>query len=153
MATAETAGQSREPSQEDLVRHLVLCMEQAGFTIEATDASGFAKPRQVKRFGLRPGRFRPDVVARDGRRTVFGEARSGAEISDKQTSERLETLARHCRLLVICLPEEVADEAIDTLFLKAHLPHWHKMRVLRYPRATWQELPRGAGRKGPPGGG
>ena len=151
MATEEPAVQSEEPGRKDLVRHLVLCMEQEGFTIEAAGVPGYPKPPQVKRFGLRPGRFRPDVVARDGRRTVFGIAKAGEEIGEAYVPEQLESFAQISRLLVICLPEAAADGAIETLFLKEHLPHWRKMRLLRYPAEKWQEVPKAAGRKAMPG--
>jgi hypothetical protein len=124
-------------------------MEQADMVIEAADAPDHPKPSQTKASGLRRRRARPDVVAKDGRRTVFGEAVTGAEVGDARVPDQLETLARSCRMLVICIPEEAADDAIETLFLERHLPHWHKMRVLRYPAEGWQELPKAAGRRGP----
>jgi hypothetical protein len=86
-------------------------------------------------------------VARDGRRTVFGEAKSASEISEAYVPEQLETLARKCRLLVICIPEKAAGEAIDTLFYNAQMSQWPKMRLLRYPGTMWEEPPKAAGRK------
>jgi hypothetical protein len=113
-------------------------MEREGLTIEAADAPGH---RKVKA-GLRRARFRPDVVARDGRRAVFGVAKSATEASKANVQDQLETLAGNCRMLVICIPQEAANQAMDTLFQNADLPHWRKMRLLRYPEARWQELPR-----------
>jgi hypothetical protein len=126
------------PSHEELVQHLLRSMEQQGLTIEAADAPGF---RKVKA-GLRRARLRPDVVARDGRRAIFGVAKSAAEASKADLQDQLETLAGNCRMLVICIPQEAANQAVDTLFQNADMPNWRKMRLLRYPEARWQELPR-----------
>jgi hypothetical protein len=130
--------------RDDLIQHLIGSMEKAGLEVEAADASGYAKPRQTKALGLRRRRARPDVIAKDGRRTVFGAALADG---DAGVSDHLETLARHCRVLVICISDGDADQAIQTLFFDQHLPHWHKMRILRYPAEGWQELPKAAGRK------
>jgi hypothetical protein len=113
-------------------------MEREGLTIEAADAPGH---RKVKA-GLRRSRSRPDVVARDGRRTIFGVAKSAAEASKADVQDQLEALAGKCRMLVICIPREAADQAVDTLFQNVDMPLWGKMRLLRYPEARWQELPR-----------
>ena len=132
------------PSHEELVLHLVRCMEREGLTIEGADAPGYSKPRQVKRFGMRPGRARPDVVARDGRRTILGEAKTALEIGDGQVPDQLDAFASKCRLLVVCVPEGAVEEAV-ALLNRADMPHRPKMRLLRYPQAKWDEFPKLAG--------
>ena len=129
------------PSHEELTRHMVRSMEDEGFEIEAADVSGRAKPKPVKR-GLRPARSRPDVVAKDGRRTVFGEALVPADIADPHTPEKLETLAQKCRLLIICVTEEAAQQALDVLFNAEQIPHRPKMRLLKHPLAKWEDPPK-----------
>jgi hypothetical protein len=136
---------STGPSHEELVLHLVACMEREGLTVEAADAPGYGKPPQLKR-GLRPGRGRPAVVARDGRRTILGEVKTAQEMGEGHVPEQLETFASKCRLLVVCVPEGVADEAVS-LLNGADMPHRPKMRLLRYPRAKWDEFPKLAGPK------
>jgi hypothetical protein len=132
---------SAESSHEELVRHLIRSMEGQGLEIEAADVSGHAKPKPVK-MGLRPGRSRPDVVARDGRRAVFGVALTPTEIGNSHTPEKLATVAQKCRLLVVCVPEEAAQQALDTLFNREKLAHRPKMRLLRHPLARWEEPPK-----------
>src|SRR5881398_2873222 len=124
--------------QEELVGHLVRCMEREGLTIEAAHAPGYRKPGNVKP-GLSRSRFRPDVVARDGRRTIFGVAKSEAEASKGYVRDQLETFAGKCRMLVICIPEEAANQAVERLFHNPEMQHWRKMRLLRHPDTNWQE--------------
>jgi hypothetical protein len=135
---AKGKSKAQGPSHEELVQHLVRSMEREGLTIEAADAPGH---RKVKA-GLRRARLRPDVIARDGRRAIFGVAKTEAEASKAEVQDELESLAGKCRMLVICIPEEAANQAVDTLFQKADTPNWRKMRLLRHPEARWQELPR-----------
>jgi hypothetical protein len=132
------------------VQHLVRGMVEQGLEIEAADAPGHPKPKPVKR-SLRPERSRPDVVARDGRRTVFGEALSASDIGQSHMPEKLATLAQKCRTLVVCVPEAAAQQAIDTLFNRDQMPHRPKMRLLRHPHTKWEEPPKAAGptRRGP----
>ena len=137
------------PSHEELVAHLVRSMEQRGLEIVAADAPGYRKPRHVKA-GLRRLRFRPDVVARDGRRTIFGVAKSEAEASQGDLRDQLETFAGKCRMVVICVPERAADQAKATLFLNADMLHWRKMRLLRHPGTEWQEVRRSRTAAGQP---
>jgi hypothetical protein len=146
----ESGSTNHDPPHEELVRHLVRCMEDEGLEIEAADAPGHPKPKPVKR-SLRPERSRPDVVARDRRRTVFGEALSVADIGESYIPEKLATLAQKCRLLVICVPESVAQQAIEKLFSGERMPHRPKMRLLRHPRAKWEEPPKQVGSKKPRG--
>jgi len=127
------------PSREELVAHLVRCMEQAGLTIEAADVPGYRRPGQVKP-GLPRSRFRPDVVARDGRRTIFGVARSEGEASRAYVRNQLETFTGKCRMLVICIPHEGADQALDPLFLNSDMLRSKKVRLLRHPDTEWQEV-------------
>ena len=134
------------PSHEELIRHMVRSMEGQGMEIEAADLSGHAKPKPVKR-GLRPARSRPDVVAKDGRRTVFGLALVPADIADPHTPEKLETLAQKCRFLVICVAEEAAQQALDLLFNGEQIPHRPKLRLLKHPLAKWEDPPRTVGPK------
>jgi hypothetical protein len=128
---------------KELVEHLVRSMEHEGLTIDAADAPGYRKPGNVKS-GRRRARFRPDVVARDGRRTIFGVVKSEAEARDGQLRDQLETFAGKCRMVVICIPEEAARQTVDALFQNADMPHWRKMRLLRHPDTKWQEAPRPA---------
>ena len=128
-------------SHEELVAHMVRCMEQEGLTIEAADAPGYPKPGHVKA-GLRRSRFRPDVVARDGRRTIFGVAKSEAEASKAYVRDQLETFATKCRMLVICIPQEAADQAVDALFANTDMLGRGKMRLLRHLDSKWREVPR-----------
>jgi hypothetical protein len=116
-------------------------MEEQGLEIEAADLSGREKPKPVKR-GLRPARSRPDVVASDGRRTVFGVALVPSDIADQHMPEKLATLAQRCRTLVICVAEEAAQQTLDTLFNQGRLQHRPKMRLLRHPLAKWEDPPK-----------
>jgi hypothetical protein len=136
------APDSGEPAREQLVQHLVACMEQAGITIEAADAPGHPRPKPVKLIG-RGSRLRPDVVGLDGRRKMLGKVMTAAELGDSRLRGQLETLARNCRTLVVCIPEAAAGEARDTVF-GADLEHRAKIRLLLHPRAQWEELPRRA---------
>ena len=136
---AKDKSKAKGPSHDELVAHLVRCMEQEGLTIEAADAPGHKRPGHVKS-GLPRSRFRPDVVARDGRRTIFGVAKSEAEASRAHVREQLETFSGKCRMLVICIPQEGADRAVDALFLNKDMVGRQKMRLLRYPDTKWQEV-------------
>jgi hypothetical protein len=128
---------------EELVEHLVRCMEQEGLTIEAANAPGYRRPRPVKS-GLWRARFCPDVVARDGRRVIFGVVQSEVAASSESFRNQLETFASKCRMLVICVPGHAADRAVEVLFHNADMPHWRKMRLLRHPNAKWQDVPKRA---------
>jgi hypothetical protein len=139
MATEKS--KAKGPSHDELVAHLVRCMEQEGLTIEAADARGYRRPGHVKS-GLPRSRFRPDVVARDGRRTIFGVAKTEAEAGRAYVREQLETFSGKCRTLVICIPQEGADQAMDALFLNKDMVGRQKMRLLRYPGTKWQEVSR-----------
>jgi hypothetical protein len=136
---AKEKSKGKGPSHDELVAHLVRCMEQEGLTIEAAHAPGYKRPGHVKS-GLPRSRFRPDVVARDGRRTIFGVAKSEAEVSRAHVREQLETFSGKCRMLVICIPQEGADQAVDALFLNKDILGRQKMRLLRYPDTKWQEV-------------
>lgn len=129
------------PSHEELIRHMIRSMEDEGFEIEAAYVPGRAKPKPVKR-GLRPARSRPDVVAKDGRRTVFGEALVPADIVDPHMPEKLEALAQKCRILIICVAEEAAQQALDVLFNGEQIEHRPKMRLLKHPLAKWEDPPK-----------
>lgn len=141
MAIDKKRGKAEGPSRAELVEHLVRCMEQQGLTIEAADAPGYRKPGHIKQ-GLRRSRLRPDVVARDGRRTIFGVAKSEAEASEAHVPDQLETFAGKCRMLVICIPKQAANQAVDTVFHNVDMQLSRKMRLLRHPDANWREVPR-----------
>ena len=138
---AREKSKAKGPSHDELVAHLVSCMEQEGLTIEAAHVPGYRRPGHVKS-GLPRSRFRPDVVARDGRRTIFGVAKTEAEASRAYVREQLETFSGKCRMLVICIPQEGADQAVETLFLNTDMLGRQKMRLLRHPDTKWQEGPR-----------
>jgi|SRR5215213_5793329 len=127
----------RAASHEELVAHLVRCMEEQGLTIEAADAPGYRKPRHIKS-GLRRSKVRPDVVALDGRRTIFGVAGGTGDLG-----EMVEALAAKCRIVVICVPQH----ATDGLF--SDTPSWRKLRLLKHPHTKWEEVrrPRQASRQ------
>jgi hypothetical protein len=141
MTRHDSTNKKSGPTHEELVRHLLRAMEEEGLEIEAADLYGRAKPKPVKA-GLRPGRSRPDVVARDGRRTVFGLALLPSDISAGHMPEKLATLAQKCRLLVICVSEDAAQQALDTLFNREGMPHRPKMRLLRHPALKWEDPPK-----------
>ena len=141
-----TSDGNRAP-REELVQHLVRCMEQQGLTVEAADAPGYRMPRLVKLLRRRSSRLRPDVIAKDGRRTVFGAVKCGSEIGEAHLADHLESLASKCRLLIVCIPEAAADEAVDTLFHQAPMPQRQKIRLLRYPKTRWEDIPKSAVRK------
>jgi hypothetical protein len=132
---------TKGPSHQELVEHLMRSMEQEGLTIEAADVPGHRRPGHVKT-GLRRSRFRPDVVALDGRRTIFGVDKTEAEMSSGYVRHQLETFAGKCRMLVICMPQEAADQAVEGLFQNATMLRSQKMRLLRHPDSKWQEVPR-----------
>jgi hypothetical protein len=125
-----------------LVEHLLAAMRDEGLTVEAAATPGHAKPAAMKVGALRLGRVRPDVAARDRRRTVFGAVLTRDEVDESRMRGRLEALAQGCRMLVVCLPVDVADRAIEALFDDGGVPHRGKIRLLRYPDTTWAELPR-----------
>jgi hypothetical protein len=137
----ESSKANQGPGHEELVRHLVFCMEEQGLEVEAADLPSREKPKPLKR-GLRPGRSRPDVVARDGRRMVFGVALPASEIGHSHMPEKLATLAPKCRLLIVCVSSESAQYALDTLFNAPSLPHRPKMRLLRHPLGKWEDPPK-----------
>jgi len=147
MTIDERTSDGNRPLREELVQHLVRCMEEQGLTVEAADAPGYRRPRLVKHFGLRSSRLRPDVIAKDGRRSVFGAVKCGSEIGQAHLAGHLEGLASKCRLLVVCIPEAAADEAMDTLFHQAPMPQRQKIRLLRYPKTRWEDIPKSAVRK------
>jgi hypothetical protein len=147
MTTDERRSEGDRTLREELVQHLVRCMEQQGLTVEAADAPGYKRPRLVKLFGLRSSRLRPDVIGRDGRRTVFGAVRCGSEIGEAHLANQLDSLASKCRLLVVCFPESAADNAIDTLFHQAPMSQRQRIRLLRHPKTRWEEIPKSAVRK------
>ena len=147
MTIDQRTSDENRPLREELVQHLVRCMEQQGLTVEAADAPGYRRPRLVKLFGLRSSRLRPDVIAKDGRRTVFGAVKCGSETGEAHLADHLEGLASKCRLLVVCIPEVAADEAMDTLFRGAPMPQRQKIRLLRYPKTRWEDIPKSAVRK------
>jgi len=124
-------------SHEELVAHLVRSMQRQGLTIEAANAPGYRKPGHVKS-GRGRSRFRPDVVALDGRRTIFGVAKSGAEASSGDVRDQLEAFASKCRTVVICVPEKAADGLVRS----SDTPSWRKLRLLRHPSTQWQDMPR-----------
>jgi hypothetical protein len=125
-----------------LVEHLLTAMQHEGLTVEAAATPGHADPAAMKVGALRLGRVRPDVAARDQRRTVFGAVLTRDEVDESRTRGRLEALARGCRILVVCLPVDMADRAIEALFDHGDVPHRGKIRLLRYPDTSWAELPR-----------
>jgi hypothetical protein len=147
MSMDERTNDGNRAPREELVQHLVRCMEEQGLTVEAADARGYRRPRLVKLFGLRSSRLRPDVIAKDGRRTVFGAVKCGSEIAEAHLADHLENLASKCRLLVVCIPEAAAEAAMDSLFRGAPMPQRQKIRLLRYPKTRWEDIPKSAVRK------
>jgi hypothetical protein len=147
MATPDLRSAGKEPLHDQLVEHLIACMKHAGVTVEAAEAPGFKRPRQFKRLGLRTGRFRPDVIARDGRRSVLGVCKSGAELREAHLPDQLEAFAQRCRMLIVCVCEADAEEALEALFPDADTPHRLKLRLLRHPRPRWEDVPKTAARK------
>jgi hypothetical protein len=145
IVTGEPRKRVDEGLREELGHHLLRCMEHHGLTIEAAGVGGHPKPGRFK-LGLMRSRLRPDVVARDGRRSILGIALGRAELGDAAAPDRLDSLAQKCRLLVVCVGAECADEAIETLFRKP-MPHWRKMRLLTYPESKWEDVARAANRK------
>src|SRR5262245_24444286 len=131
------------PAREELVRHLVRCMERDGMVIEAADLPGHNKPGALKR-GLIRSRLKPDAVARDGRRIIFGIAASGAEIAGRDLPPHLEALAGKCRMLVVCVPNDRADEVVDAVLRGGQVPSWRKLRLLSHPMTKWAEVPKPA---------
>jgi hypothetical protein len=143
MAANEPKPAGEAPLHDELVQHLLRCMEKAGMEIGAASAAGYGRPAPVTRLGLRPRRWRPDVVARDGRRAVFGAAMTEDELAGSKAGDRLGTLSRNCRTLILCIPADVEEEAVETMLRGSDMPH-AKGRLLRYPRETWEELPKSA---------
>lgn len=137
-----------EKVKSTLVEHLVRSMEQAGFTIEAAEASGHRKPGRIAS-GLRRPRFRPHVVSRDGRRTVFGIAKTESEMSKASVREELDALAAKCRTLVVCVPQQAAREVVSAVLHDPALRNRGKIRLLRHPDTDWKEAPKPPARKRP----
>ena len=125
-------GRPNTRSKEELVAHLVRSMQQHGLVIQEANAPGYRKPGHIKS-GLRRSKVRPDVVALDGRRTIFGIVSSKGDVDDQ-----LEALAAKCRVVVICLPEKAADGLVTI----SETPSWRKLRLLRYPHTDWEEVRR-----------
>jgi hypothetical protein len=147
MAANESARPPEGAAHEVLVAHLVRCMEREGLEIVGADIPGHPKPQALKRLSLRPSRARPDVVARDGRRTIFGEAKSGSQIAEGYVGSQLESFARNSRLLIVCVSKEASDRAVDVLLDAAHTQYRSKFRLLVYPEDTWEDLSKAANRK------
>jgi hypothetical protein len=118
---------------DELVAHLVRCMQEQGLVIQEANAPGYRKPGHGK-FGLRRSTVRPDVVALDGRRTIFGIVSTTGEVDNQ-----LEALAAKCRLVVICVPEKAADRLVTTF---SDTPSWRKLRLLKHPHTIWEEARR-----------
>ena len=135
------AKRSPGPLREVLVEHLLHLMEHESCTIDAAGVPGYPRPRRLK-LGIRRSRLRPDVMARDGRRTILGIVLNESQMREA-LPDQLDAFARNCRLLVICVTEEVADEAIGILSRRP-TPHWGRMRLLRYPETTWEEMVKAA---------
>jgi len=133
---------THDPSREELVQHLLRVLENQKFEIEAAGVGGHPRPARI-RLGLRRARLRPDVVARDGRRSVVGFALDRQLIREPYVPDELDAYAGTCRLLVICVADESADLAIKVLFDKP-MPNWRKMRLLRLPGEKFEEVPKAA---------
>ena len=116
-------------------------MELQGLKIEAAAAPGYRKPAPVKG-GLLQSKLRPDVMAREGCRAVFGVAMTMVEASKKDMRDELEIIASKCRKVVICVSEDAADQAVACLLQDADKQHLRKVHLLRPPQNTWQEMPK-----------
>ncbi len=120
-------------------------MQSEELAIEAAGVPGYPRPRRA-RLGLRRARLRPDVMAQDGRRAIFGIALNRQQIHEPYVPDELDAYARKCRMLVICVAREVSEKAIDVLF-QTPTPHWRKMRLLRYPGTKLEEVSKAADQK------
>jgi hypothetical protein len=138
-------GQAQSAPREQLVEHLLRVMEQQGFTIEAASVRGHRAPGRMRR-GLKRTRLAPDVVARDGRRSILGIALDRQQLREPHVSKELGTYAGTCRMLVICVAQEQANAAIHVLFDNP-MPNWRKMRLLRCPGTNLEEVSRMANEK------
>ena len=98
------------------------------------------------RRGLKRARLAPDVVARDGRRSVLGFALDPQQFRQPSVPNELDTYAGTCRMLVICVAEENSNAAIHVLFDKP-MPNWRKMRLLRRPGTKLEEVAKLSGEK------
>jgi hypothetical protein len=135
-------GQAHSATRAELGQHLLGVLEQQGLTIEAATAPGYPQPGRM-RLGIRRARLRPDVVAHDGRRTVLGIALDKELIRAAYVPAELDAYAGTCRMLVICVTQESANQAIQVLFDKP-VPNWRKMRLLRSPGERFEDVSRAA---------
>ena len=120
-------------------------MEEQGFTIEAAAARSHRRPGRI-RLRLRRARLRPDVVARDRRRAILGFALDEELMREPYVPAELDAYAATCRLLVICVAQETANQAIHYLFEKP-VPNWRKMRLLKCPGTELEDVSRAANQK------
>jgi hypothetical protein len=132
-------------SHEELVEHMLRAMERQGLEIEAASTGGHAKPKRI-RPGLKRTRLRADVVARDGRRTVIGIALDSRLIREGYVPRDLDAYAGACRMLVICIDQACAGQAIHVLFDKP-MPNWRKMRLLRRPGTELEDVSKASNEK------
>jgi len=111
-----------------LVLHLADTLKGRGDLVQAVAAPGYAHPREVFRWRWSPGRI-PDVVARDGRRRVFGDAKLHAA-DVKRSLSQLTLLATLSRELVICVPEAELQATAEVLDDAWGLRHFGRLRLL-----------------------
>jgi len=45
-------------------------------------------------------------------------------------------------MLIICVPEDCGQQALDELFNREQLKHRPKMRLLKHPLAKWEDPPK-----------
>ena len=143
MARAFGKGTPQDSRREILVQHLVRVMEQEGLSIEAATTPGHRRPARLKLGGLKRSRLRPDVLARDGRRAILGLVLDRSQIHEPYLADELVAFASNCRLLVVCVAADAADETID-VFIRHLRRHWGKMRLLTHPGTQWEEVTKAA---------
>jgi hypothetical protein len=137
---------SADSHRKMLVQHLVRAMEQENLSIEAATIPGHRRPARQKLGGLKRSRLRPDVLARDGRRAILGLVLDRSQIHEPHLADELEAFAVNCRLLVICVAADAAEQAID-VFVRNPRPHWGKLRLLTHPGTQWEEVAKAANQK------
>lgn len=110
-----------------LVQHLAEAMRSASFSDVEIHGDG-RQPEKVFRHAWSLGGHIPDVVGREGRRTVYGDAKLGA--SDVRRSfPQLEVFAKHGRELMICVPQTEIHGTADML-ADEWKRHYRRLRLV-----------------------
>ncbi len=119
-----------------LVQHIVVVMRARGLAIVSVDARGSHRPEEVRRWPWQELWFRPDVVARYGRRRIYGDAKRNAR--DVQACVgQLVVLAAMSSEMVICVPDAELASTAHVLDDSWGLRSYRRLRLLGDRSLAW----------------